>query len=254
MKLKYYRHATFLMTIHDRKFLVDPMYMKKGQIPPIPFTLNFHRNPLQNFPGEYPVIEEKDVVLITHHHFDHFDKIAAKKLCKRSLVISPANGFKRLQRMGFVNILPMCPGQNVEIKSFKIHAVPVKHSQRLEKLLYKPGIGYLIEFAKGNIYISGDTVLFNDLADFLKKYSVDLAIFYGGAARIPLLGRHTLSGEEILSLINDIQPRSSVILHLNGLNHCTEDRQDVKASVDSVNITSEVILPLSGEEHIFDSL
>ena len=254
MRLKYYRHATFLLKIDNSRILVDPMYMKKGCIPPVPSTPRLQRNPLENFPEKYPKMSAEDVLLITHHHFDHFDSVAAKKLSKQLSIVTPANGFKRLRRKGFRKIIPMHPGQELDIKGFKIHAVPVKHTQRLQGMLYKPGLGYLIQYSKGTIYISGDTILFKELPDCLNKFRLDLAIFYGGAARIPLLGRHTLSAEEILSLIKDINPRNSAIIHLNALNHCTESCLDVRKWLDSADLSAKVILPLPGEECVFDFL
>jgi L-ascorbate metabolism protein UlaG (beta-lactamase superfamily) len=254
MKLKYYRHATFLLQINKTKILVDPMYMKKGRMPPVPSTLNLHRNPLKSFPGNYPTMTYDDVVLITHHHFDHFDRTAAKELPKHLLVISPVNGIKRLRRMGFERIIPIHQDQEFVAKNFRIHGLPVKHAQRLEKMLYKPGLGYLIQFSKGTVYVSGDTILFDAITDRLERFPIDLAIFYAGAARIPLLGRHTFSTEEILSLIKKLNPGNSVIIHLDVLNHCTEDRNHVKALIDLANLSSNVIFPLPGEEYSFELL
>jgi len=254
MKLKYYRHATFLLEIDKTKILVDPMYMKKGHMPPIPSTLNLRRNPLEIFPENYPTMTDDDVVLITHHHFDHFDRKAAKELPKHLLVISPVNGIKRLRRKGFERIIPIHQDQEFVAKNFKIYGLPVKHAQRLEKMLYKTGLGYLIQFSKGTVYVSGDTILFDALTERLERFHIDIAIFYAGAARIPLLGRHTFSTEEILSLIKKLKPGNSVIVHLDVLNHCTEDRNHVKASIDSANLSSKVVFPLPSEEYFFELL
>ncbi len=228
------------------------MFMRKGSIPPIPSTLNLRKNPLEDFIEKPPKITDSDVLMITHHHFDHFDRKAAKEVSKQTLIVSPVNGYKRLLRMGFKRIVPMSPGQDVAIKDFSVHAVPVKHSQRLDKMLYKPGLGYLLQFTKGSIYISGDTILFKDLLDCLKKFHIDLAIFYGGGARIPILGRHTLSSEEIVSMIMSLKPGIAMIVHLNSLNHCIEDRIAVMKRIEAANLPSEVILPLPGQEYTFE--
>jgi L-ascorbate metabolism protein UlaG (beta-lactamase superfamily) len=254
MNLKLYRHATFLMTIDGKKILVDPMFMKKGSLPPIPSTLRLRKNPLDRFPEKYPVVSDKDILLITHHHFDHFDKTASRILSKSVSVVSPANGWRRLRKMGFFRIHAMRLGRDCIVQGFKIIAVPVKHAQRWERMLYKPGLGYLVKSSRGMIYISGDTVLYQGLSEWLCKFPVDLAVFFGGAARVPLLGRHTLSGQEIISLIQDIQPRTAVILHLDSLNHCTEGRTEVRAQIRSSPLSSRVILPLAGEEYVFGFL
>lgn len=252
MRFKYYRHATFLLTINNTRILVDPMYMKKGHLPPIPSTLYLHKNPLEDFPGPFPRLSEKDILLITHHHFDHFDKRAALEIPKDVPVVSPLNGVKRLHKIGFQNSAPMLPGQESVIGDICFHAMPVKHSQRFNKLLYKPGLGYVLRHFGRNIYISGDTILFEELMARLKEFPPDMAVFYGGGARIPVLGRHTLSHREILSMIQDLCPRRSAVIHLNGLNHCREDRASLSKLLDSSPSDSKVILPLPGEEFRLD--
>lgn len=252
MKLKYYRHATFLMDWGAFRLLVDPMYQKKSRYPPVPSPLRLRWNPLTGFPEEYPTMSEEDVVLITHHHFDHFDSLAAQKLPKNLTVITPENGKKRLRRKNFQNIIPLGPDQTCEVHGIKVQALPVKHAQRLERLLYKPGVGYLLHSASGTIYVSGDTILFSRLCEVLNRQAIDLAILYGGAARIPILGRHTLSAVEIVTLVQNIRPNMALILHLESLNHCTENRRYVQQQIKAAQLSEIVGLPLPGEEYLFD--
>lgn len=198
MRLKFYRHATFMLTIDDRRLLVDPMYMKKGSLPPIPSTSNLLRNPLEDFPEAYPELADSDLVLITHHHFDHFDRLAARLLPSRVTIVTPENGAGRLRRMGFQSIVPMRPHRRLELHGLEILATPVKHTQRFGGLLHKRGLSYLMRTSRGNIFVSGDTTYFAELVACLQAHEIDLAILYGGGARIPILGRHTLSHEEVL--------------------------------------------------------
>jgi hypothetical protein len=116
------------------------MYQKKGNLPPIPTTLALRRNPLEEFPGSLPELSDSDIVLITHHDFDHFDRTAAGALPKRVAVVTPENGIKRLKKKGFQNIVAMRARQRVEIRGLTILATPVKHAEHLGGLLYKPGL------------------------------------------------------------------------------------------------------------------
>jgi hypothetical protein len=90
------------------------------------------------------------------------------------------------------------------------------------------------------------------LIKHLREFSLDLAIFYGGGARIPILGRHTLSHKEILSIIQELDPQKSVVIHLNSLNHCKENRSKLRDLIDNSPIPPKVSLPSPGEEYIFD--
>ncbi len=251
MRLKLFRHATLLLMIDDRRVLVDPMYMEKGSLPPIPTTLNLRRNPLDDFQGAYPELSDADVVLISHHHFDHFDRVAASLLPKGISIVTPRNGARRLRRMGFHDIYPIDPGEQLEINGLRIRATPVKHTQRLGKLLYKPGVGYLTQSSGENIFISGDTTYFTQLVGNLQDCRIDVAILYGGGARLPILGRHTLSHREVLLLAEQLDVRDCVVVHLDSLNHCPEGRRDLEKAIQLAGSKANVVAPLPGEELSF---
>jgi L-ascorbate metabolism protein UlaG (beta-lactamase superfamily) len=251
MKLKLFRHVTLLLMIDDRMVLVDPMYMKRGRLPPIPTTLKLKWNPLEDFSGAYPELSEADIVLITHHHFDHFDRVAASLLPKGIPIVTPRNGARRLRRMGFHDIHAMNAGEQLVIDRLRIRATPVKHAQRLGRLLYNPGVGYLIEASGGNIFISGDTTYFAQLVADLRGCRIDVAILYGGGARLPIFGRHTLSHREVLLLGEHLDVRDCVVVHLESLNHCPEGRRDLEKLMQSCGTKANVIAPLPGEELSF---
>jgi L-ascorbate metabolism protein UlaG (beta-lactamase superfamily) len=124
--------------------------------------------------------------------------------------------------LGFNNVHPLRPLEQVTIGEVEVESIPVKHTERLGKLLYKPGLGYLVRAHGKTVYISGDTILFDQLSDCLKDTKVDLAVLYGGGARIPVLGRHTLSHREVIAIVRDVSPGLALVVHLDCLNHCAE--------------------------------
>jgi L-ascorbate metabolism protein UlaG (beta-lactamase superfamily) len=227
----------------DTRFLMDPMYQKKGRFLPVPSSFNFRWNPIKEFPGPPPEVTDRDILLITHHHFDHFDKIASKKIDKQIRVVTPWNGVKRLRRRGFVNILSLRPGESIIVDNIEIEATPVRHSERFPGLLYKPGMGYLLKAPEKTVYISGDTVLFDGLYEHLMNSKIHLAILYGGGARIPFLGRHTFSHDEVLQLQQAIQPDLTVVTHLDCLNHCREKSRELKARIEKLPGDGELRVP-----------
>ncbi|OGC93661.1 MAG: hypothetical protein A2W25_06060 [candidate division Zixibacteria bacterium RBG_16_53_22] len=252
MKLKFYRHATFEMFLGPNKVLVDPMFMPGRSFWPSPWTGDFRRNPLINFPSRAPE-SGNEAVLITHHHFDHFDRQAAKLLQKEVHIISPRNGTGRLQRMGFRNVNGIAPGQQLTVNDILITAIPVKHAERFDPLLYKKGVGYIVERGSDRIYISGDTILFDELPRLLERFRISLAILYGGAATLPFWGRHTLSFAEIRRLLEYLRPANAVIMHLDTLTHCREDRKRYLIEYKELSDQGGLILPVPGEEFVFET-
>lgn len=87
MKIQLLRHATLLITINNKKILVDPMLSKAGEMPPIDNSPNSCRNPLVELmaPTNFP--KEIDAVLLTHAHRDHLDDAAIKQLPKNKPIL-----------------------------------------------------------------------------------------------------------------------------------------------------------------------
>jgi L-ascorbate metabolism protein UlaG (beta-lactamase superfamily) len=250
-KFGFYRHATALISLGDIRLLIDPMYGKEGRLPPVPSVFDFRWNPIKAFPAPFPELREGDIVLITHHHFDHFDRAATVEIDKERPIVSPENGAKRLTRLGFKNIYPLRGGQNITIGAIEIDALPVKHAERCQKLLYKPGLGYLIRREGKTVYISGDTVLFDRLLDRLKGVEINLAVLYGGGARIPLLGRHTFSHEELFDFAKMIQPDRTLVIHLDCLNHCSQTGHHLHKMLKRRSENIAMQIPEPGHEYGF---
>src|SRR5687768_1242271 len=74
------RNATLILQYNGFKILVDPMFFPKGAFDPIAGKA---RNPMVDLPvpiGE--IINDLDLVLVTHTHPDHFDPVASESLNK----------------------------------------------------------------------------------------------------------------------------------------------------------------------------
>jgi len=105
-------------------------------------------------------------------------------------------------------------GQFTTGAGFKIHAVPAAHD-RLEK--DENGrhrfLGYVVEFGGAFIYHSGDTVLYDGMREWLRRWPIDVAL-------LPINGRAperrvagNLWGREAAQLGKDIGARLVIPCH-----------------------------------------
>lgn len=74
ISVQHIRHATSILTINSKRILVDPMLSEVGELSPVPLTRNYRRNPLTPLPVPLHLFEDVDAILLTHRHFDHWDK------------------------------------------------------------------------------------------------------------------------------------------------------------------------------------
>lgn len=82
MRIQLLRHATLLITVNNKKLLVDPMLSTAGVMPPIDNSPNSDRNPLVELMAPPNFLQEIDAILLTHTHRDHLDEVAIKQLPK----------------------------------------------------------------------------------------------------------------------------------------------------------------------------
>jgi L-ascorbate metabolism protein UlaG (beta-lactamase superfamily) len=161
-----------------------------------------------------------DVVTSSHHHTDHLDPDTLSPLLranpKMDLVIPEANREFVIDRLKIVAELPrgLDAGQFTTVAGFRIHAVPAAHEQleRDENGRHK-FLGYVVEFGGGFVYHSGDTVLYDGMIEWLRRWPIDVAL-------LPINGRAperrvagNLWGREAAQLAKDIGARLVIPCH-----------------------------------------
>ena len=161
-----------------------------------------------------------DAVTSSHNHTDHLDAETLIPLLranpKMELVIPEANREFVVDRLKTPIEMPrgLDAGQYTTAGGFKIHAVPAAH-ERLEKDANgrHKFLGYVVEFGGGFVYHSGDTVLYDGIVEWLRRWPIDVAL-------LPINGRlperrvdGNLWGREAAQLGKDIGARLVIPCH-----------------------------------------
>lgn len=113
-----------------------------------------HVDPCGQF-GKYDKLPKADIILITHHHADHFDVSAIKSISKKNTkIVLTKTAFDMINK-GIV----MSNGQSKKIDGFEIEAVPAYNTTDGREKYHPKGRdnGYIIQFADMRVYIAGDT-------------------------------------------------------------------------------------------------
>lgn len=161
-----------------------------------------------------------DVVTSSHNHTDHLDAETLVPLLAANpgleLVIPEANREFVVDRLKIVAELPrgLDAGQCTSVSGFRIHAVPAAHEtlEKDESGRHKY-LGYVVECGGGFLYHSGDTLLYEGMEDWLRRWPIDVAL-------LPINGRAperrvagNLSGEESARLAKQIGARLVIPCH-----------------------------------------
>ena len=125
-----------------------------------------------------------DVITSSHNHTDHLDGETLGPLLRANndvtLVIAAANRRFVADRLQIDPSMPVGIeiGEAISASAFRIEAVPAKHDE-----LGPEFVGYIVRFGPWAIYHSGDTLLYDGMAERLSPFKVDVALLpINGAA------------------------------------------------------------------------
>jgi L-ascorbate metabolism protein UlaG (beta-lactamase superfamily) len=168
-----------------------------------------------------------DVVTSSHNHTDHLDADTLGPLLRANknavLVVADANRPFVAARLGVDSSFPVGVqiGQLTQAGSFQIETVPAAHEE-----LGPEYVGYIVRCGPWTIYHSGDTLLYEGMAEKLRPYQVDVAL-------LPINGRvperrvaGNLSGAESATLAMQIGARTVIPCHYEMFEFNTADPRE----------------------------
>jgi L-ascorbate metabolism protein UlaG (beta-lactamase superfamily) len=161
-----------------------------------------------------------DVVTSSHNHTDHLDAETLRPLLqanpKMAVVIPEANRDFVTDRLGIAREIPvgLDAGQAVTVAGFKFNGLPAAHETVERDAAGRcKFLGYVIEFGPWAVYHSGDTVLYDGMADLLRRWKIDIALLpiNGRAPERKVAGN--LNGREAATLAKEIEARLVIPCH-----------------------------------------
>lgn len=166
MKIKYLSHACFEIS-DEKTLLIDPYFTGNNLAP--------------KYEGK------PDLILVTHEHFDHFDKdFISKFSCP---VICPPS-------CKHPNAVVMKVGDKKVVEGIPIEMIQASHHQSSYPA------GYIIEVEGRRICHLGDTYL-----DGVRKYENIHVLF------IPIGGKFTMDVDEAIEALRIIKPKLAIPMH-----------------------------------------
>jgi len=233
MRVTSIRNATVILELSGRRILVDPMLDAARARPPIENTANPVPNPTVElpFPAE-EVVRGIDAVLVTHRHRDHFDGTAERLLPRDVPTFCQPDDASAFVDLG-LDVRPV--GEMLDWNGLTIRRVPGRHGSGAVAEALAPVSGFVLD----DLYLAGDTVWYEDVAETIERFSPRVAIVNAGGASF-------LEGGLIVMGIDDVREVASrvpvvICVHMEALNHCFLTRAELAAAVPGV------VIPRDGE-------
>ena len=246
MRLSYVGGPTALLEWRGRRLLTDPTFDPAGTRYELPeYTLLKTTSPAIGAER----LGRLDAVLLSHdHHFDNLDRAGRTVLPRARSVVTTREGAARLGSARGLD-----PWQHLDVDSpagpLQVTATPARHGPAGGDR--GPVIGFVVSIEEGEpvVYVSGDTVWFEGVAEVARRFDVRAAILNLGAAKDAAAGPEplTFTAAEAVEVARAMPGATIVPLHFEGWAHFAESRAEIDEAFARAGLASRLRLPRPGE-------
>jgi L-ascorbate metabolism protein UlaG (beta-lactamase superfamily) len=244
LRVTYIGGPTALLELDGLRLLTDPTFDPAGTTYPTPvYTLRKTTGAALS-PAE---VEPLDAILLSHdHHFDNLDHAGRAMLPRARMVLTTPAGAGRLGG----NAVGLAPWQTIEIHTpsrriVSVTSTPARHGPADGDR--GPVTGFVVrvqDHPDDAIYVSGDTVWYEGVAEVARRFSVRVALLFMGAARVSEVGPHhlTFTAAEGVVAAQIFRAATIVPLHFEGWAHFSESRRDIQSAFSDAKLTPRLHL------------
>ena len=199
-------HASFLIQLGGKRFLFDPVF---GNIP-------FYKRQI-SAPYSVEELGNIDYLLLSHTHYDHFDKTSIKALTTQSLkVIVPLKMSKLIKKIINCETIDLDWYEYYNDGEIQITFVPAKHWGR-RGLFDKNSVlwgGYVLTYQGKSIYFSGDTASGEHFEEIGKRFDIEYALLPIGAYRPEFIMKYNhLNPQEAFDAYRQLRAKTMIPMH-----------------------------------------
>ena len=193
MRITLIGHSTVLIECGEKRILTDPFSGTCGN----PAYARRSRPAMRR-----EDLMDVDLVLVSHHHFDHIDRSYFRTLDRKTPVCAPKimTWFTKLSGAGMV--IGMKPWETREFGVFQVTAVPAIH--------FDISLGYVIRCEGKCVYFAGDTFYGGFMSEIGRRFSPDVGLLPVTTYRIPM----TMGEKGAVKAVAAVGVKTVIPIHL----------------------------------------
>ncbi|QIR41652.1 MBL fold metallo-hydrolase [Tolypothrix sp. PCC 7910] len=251
--------ATVLLRYAGFTILTDPNFLHKGEHVHLHYGIRSARK--TNPAIEMTELPPLDLIVLSHMHEDHFDRVVEQKLDKNLPIITTPHAANKLKQKGFKATQALDTWESITVtkgnNSLRISAMPGRHGPGVINALLPPVMGSMLEFQNSTketlyrLYITGDTLLYEELKEIPQKYpDIDLALLHLGGTKIfgILLTMDAIQGVQAIKII---APHTAIPIHYNDYTVFKSPLEDFMQAVAAAGLETQVRYLNHGETYKF---
>jgi L-ascorbate metabolism protein UlaG (beta-lactamase superfamily) len=262
----YIGNATVLIRYAGLTILTDPTFIHIHEKVNLGFGLYTTRltNPAMNIEQLPPL----DLVILSHFHGDHFDQVAVRELNKSLPIVTTPHATEELSLRGFTNPQRLDKWESISFVKgnvqLQITATPGRHGPLPVAMFLPQVMGSILDFNVKEedtdssrrhllrIYITGDTLVFDDIKEIPKRYSdINIALLHLGGTKVMGI-MVTMDAKEGLEMFNIINPRKAIPIHYNDYDVFKSPLEDFQHKVKEAGLEDRIHYLYHGETYTID--
>ncbi len=201
-------------------------------------------------------IGEIDAVLLSHdQHSDNLDHSGKDFLSRAKRVLTTEAGAKRLGN----HAEGLAPWAKTELtkngKSLDVIATPARHGPAGIERLSGDVIGFVLTPKDSSpIYISGDTVWYDGVAEVARRFKAGVVLPFAGAAQTRGPFHLTMDTNDTIETARAFPDAVIVPVHTDGWAHFRQSAKDLRATFDTLGFGKRLKLLEPGVATMIDPL
>jgi L-ascorbate metabolism protein UlaG (beta-lactamase superfamily) len=252
-------NATVLIRYAGFTILTDPTFIHMHEQVPLGYGL--HATRLTNPAIDIAELPPLDLIVLSHFHGDHFDRVAERELDKSLPIVTTREATKELGRRGFGNTYSLDTWSSLTVAKgdirLRITSMPGRHGPLLASWLLPKVMGSILEFQSPahttlfRIYLTGDTLIIDDLQEIPRRYpEIDLALLHLGGTKV--LGiMVTMDAKQGVQMLRTVNPQRAIPIHDNDYDVFKSPLSDFQREVQTAGLIDGVHYLNHGETYTF---
>ena len=231
---------TALIEVGGFRLLTDPTFDAPGEYKLPHVTLKKTSHPALTAEQ----IGRVDAVLLSHdQHAENFDHAGRAYAMQAPRLLTTVVGAKRLGGVAE----GLAPGESTTLTdpagTLTVTATPARHGPAGIEPLAGDVIGFVLSLAGGRpIYITGDTVWYEGVAEVARRFQAGLVLLFAGAAKTRGAFHLTMDANDALDTAHAFPDATIVPLHYEGWAHFSQSGDDLVQSFKALGIGARLRL------------
>ena len=229
---------TALIELGGFRLLTDPTFDPPGEYKLPHVTLKKTAHPALTADA----VGRVDAVLLSHdQHADNLDHAGRAYAMQGPRLFTTVAGAKRLGGVAD----GLAPGDSRELRgpagTLTVTATPARHGPAGVEPLAGDVIGFVLSMAGARpVYVTGDTVWYDGVADVARRFHAGLVLLFAGAAKTRGAFHLTMSANDAIDTARAFADAVIVPVHYEGWAHFSQSGDDLVQSFKALGISQRL--------------